>query len=34
MRLHEALLEPIIAAQKSLEDTLKEYTLFDVVEKI
>ena len=31
---HEALLEPIIAAQKSLKDTLKEYTLFDVVEKI
>jgi DNA-binding IscR family transcriptional regulator len=32
--IHEALLEPLIAAQKSLEDTLKEYTLFDVVEKI
>jgi len=27
-------LEPIRAAQKSLEDTLKEYTLFDIVEKI
>jgi len=32
--IHEALSEPLNAAQKSLEDTLKEYTLFDVVEKI
>ena len=32
--IHEALSEPLIAAQKSLEDTLEEYTLFGVVEKI
>lgn len=32
--IHEVLSEPLIAAQKSLEDTLKEYTLFGVVEKI
>lgn len=32
--IHEALSGPLIAAQKSLEDSLKEYTLFDVAEKI
>ncbi|HWQ41886.1 MAG TPA: Rrf2 family transcriptional regulator [Desulfosporosinus sp.] len=32
--IHEALSEPLLAAQKSLEDSLQEYTLFDVAEKI
>lgn len=32
--IHEALSEPLIAAQESLENRLREYTLFDVAEKI
>lgn len=32
--IHEALSQPLIAAQESLEETLKDYTLFDVLEKI
>lgn len=32
--IHEALSEPLTVAQKSLEDSLREYTLFDVAEKI
>ncbi|MDT8718978.1 Rrf2 family transcriptional regulator [Clostridium sp. 19966] len=32
--IHEALSEPFNAAQKSLEDTLKKYTLFDIVKNI
>lgn len=32
--INEALSGPLNSAQKSLEDTLKEYTLFDIVEKI